>query len=515
MSTAGGFLSRLLQHADTKAKGMREEAEKMRTEDREKKTWELGMLKYGLEQALKRPWSEGGEEQVNEIIKRMKKIQGLSGSDTSYDKVGGLVGKLKQMHEAGQQKGQAATSAPLAPSTSPTQPAPTVQFPSGEKTFQGALPSLDAPQPQLNPAQAAIGQKALAKKSHGLGKILHPLETGIKDAVTGRGIVSRYMQPPILRGMNMPENLTHPVSGGQPPPQAFSRDEGLTASMFRGLEERGTSKGKAERAELEAEVGRPLTDTEAAYHYGLASAPTAGKFPKPVFKGEALVGIEDPSTGKTYTDPQTMPPDIRKVWDDIHKEVATEEKRKTEDRIATENRAFNHHVQAMTTAFQNAMASSDYKAAQKIVNDSKKDYDGAVDRMKTMDKNLVSALRGDQQAMLSLVANHIGMTLGAQKGARITRAVWEEAIQSAPWLASKAAKFDERGYLSGVTLTTDQMHQMVNLAHEKVDILHDHVGRVEEEYQDALGARGPSKKRSLPSLNRKPPKTADEYLSAH
>src|SRR5208282_2837074 len=131
MSTAGGFLSRLLQHADTKAKGMREEAEKMRTEDREKKTWELGMLKYGLEQALKRPWSEGGEEQVNEIIKRMKKIQGLSGSDTSYDKVGGLVGKLKQMHEAGQQKGPAAT---------PTQPAPTAQFPSGEKTFQGDLP---------------------------------------------------------------------------------------------------------------------------------------------------------------------------------------------------------------------------------------------------------------------------------------------------------------------------------------------------------------------------------------
>src|SRR5208282_2374956 len=102
----------------------------------------------------------------------------------------------------------------------------------------------------------------------------------IKDAVTGRGIVSRYMQPPILRGMNMPENLTHPVSGGQPPPQAFSRDEGLTAGMFRGGED-GAAMGRANRAELEAEVGRPLTDTEAAYHYGLVPAPTAGKFPKP------------------------------------------------------------------------------------------------------------------------------------------------------------------------------------------------------------------------------------------
>ena len=57
--------------------------------------------------------------------------------------------------------------------------------------------------------------------------------------------------------------------------------------------------------------------------------------------------------------------------------------------------------------------------------------------MNTMDKNLKDALAGDQQAMLSLVANHIGMTLGAQKGARINQAVWNEAVESAPWLARR------------------------------------------------------------------------------
>lgn len=73
----------------------------------------------------------------------------------------------------------------------------------------------------------------------------------------------------------------------------------------------------------------------------------------------------------------------------------------------------------------------------KEYSDTKKDYEAAVDRMNTMDRNLANALRGDQQAMISLVANHIGMTLGGQKGARINQAVWNEAVQSAPWLADR------------------------------------------------------------------------------
>lgn len=87
-------------------------------------------------------------------------------------------------------------------------------------------------------------------------------------------------------------------------------------------------------------------------------------------------------------------------------------------------------------------------------------------RLAIMEHNLDSALRGDQQAMVSLVANHIGMTLGAQKGARINQAVWDEAIKSRPWLQGAQAKFDDRGYLSGVTLSPEQMHQMVDLAKE-------------------------------------------------
>jgi hypothetical protein len=92
-------------------------------------------------------------------------------------------------------------------------------------------------------------------------------------------------------------------------------------------------------------------------------------------------------------------------------------------------------------------------------------------RLTIMQQNLKDALANpeDQQAMLSLVANHIGMTLGAQKGARINQAVWNEAVQSAPWLQNVAAKWGPDGYLQGVTLTPGQMKQMVVLAKQRRD----------------------------------------------
>ena len=66
-------------------------------------------------------------------------------------------------------------------------------------------------------------------------------------------------------------------------------------------------------------------------------------------------------------------------------------------------------------------------------------------RLRVMLDNEREALKGNQQAMLSLVANHIGMTLGAQKGARINQAVWNEATESAPWMAAIDAKWSPDG----------------------------------------------------------------------
>lgn len=98
-----------------------------------------------------------------------------------------------------------------------------------------------------------------------------------------------------------------------------------------------------------------------------------------------------------------------------------------------------------------------------------KRYETAMDaeqRLSRMEASYKEATtKGDQQAMLALLTDHIGMTLGLQKGARITKDILNEATQSQPWLAKMEAKFDDRGYLSGVTLGPDQMRQMLQLGY--------------------------------------------------
>lgn len=92
----------------------------------------------------------------------------------------------------------------------------------------------------------------------------------------------------------------------------------------------------------------------------------------------------------------------------------------------------------------------------------------SAERMNVMTESYEKAIKDhDQQAMLNLLANHLGMTMGLQKGARLTKDIINEAKQSQPWLAGIQSKFDKDGYLSGVTLSPNQMLQMVNLGQER------------------------------------------------
>lgn len=204
--------------------------------------------------------------------------------------------------------------------------------------------------------------------------------------------------------------------------------------------------------------------------------------------GVTILTDED---GTQYTDLSQIPKDRK----DLLGMYTTAEKKfskSEDDREIAKTKASAEH---MAAAFQNALAASDYKLAQRDINKADLDYQASIDRQKTMDENLKDIQKGyrdgkvNQQAMLSLVANHIGMTLGAQKGARITRAVWDEAIQSAPWLSRVGAQWSPEGYLTGVTVTEDQAKQMVDLAHQKVGVLNDHVGRLKDQYADALGVK--------------------------
>lgn len=102
-------------------------------------------------------------------------------------------------------------------------------------------------------------------------------------------------------------------------------------------------------------------------------------------------------------------------------------------------------------------------------------YQDSVSRYNVMADALPKALAGDQQAMINLLYNHIGMTIGLQKGARITRDIIEEAQHSAPWMATLLARVGVgNGFemtpdlLRGVVLPPETMHNMLSLAENRL-----------------------------------------------
>ncbi len=102
------------------------------------------------------------------------------------------------------------------------------------------------------------------------------------------------------------------------------------------------------------------------------------------------------------------------------------------------------------------------------LNKNLEDARSADTRFRVMTDAVPAALHGDQQAMVNILTNHVGMTLGLQRGARITQAIYGEAEQSAPWLARVQAHFDPNtGYLTGAVLTPEQIHQMVGLGQDR------------------------------------------------
>jgi hypothetical protein len=212
---------------------------------------------------------------------------------------------------------------------------------------------------------------------------------------------------------------------------------------------------------------------------------------RPKYDGGRLLGIEDPNSGEFLTDPDKMPPEARAIYD----KAQAIDKQKDDAKRLDEDRRFNRQLELQTTAFQNALKRNDYTTAQKAVKDADKNYQDAIDRQKTMDQNVADIAEAqksgkqNQQAMMSLLANHIGMTSGAQPKMRMSKAQWDEAKDSVPLLDRIEAKFDKDGYLSGVVLTNEQVNQMVELAHQKTGVLKDHVERIKTENADALGQK--------------------------
>lgn len=151
---------------------------------------------------------------------------------------------------------------------------------------------------------------------------------------------------------------------------------------------------------------------------------------------------------------------------------------------------FHQALVKISAQAQQAMDKGDYEGARKIIRDSQVASNNATNRDVTMHKNLDDAMSGNQQAMVSLAGNHVLMITGAgEKGnIRATKLIWEDAVKSAPWMQRIQAKFSKDGYLEGVTLTPEQMKQMVALADEKVQTMHDSTAHLNSTFNQSLAA---------------------------
>ena len=86
-------------------------------------------------------------------------------------------------------------------------------------------------------------------------------------------------------------------------------------------------------------------------------------------------------------------------------------------------------------------------------------------RLSRMVRNAELAKRGDQQAAVALLSDHVAMTL-RQPGSNMMRpsqAQWKEAEQSSDLISRLQARWGNDGYLTGVVLTPEQVDQMTHL----------------------------------------------------
>lgn len=138
-----------------------------------------------------------------------------------------------------------------------------------------------------------------------------------------------------------------------------------------------------------------------------------------------------------------------------------------------QGQAQNHQDQMANAAATRAAAASsrDDKQDASVRQAAFKAFTPAMDsgeRFNVMAQNYLDAAKNhDQQAMLSLLANHLGMTMGLQKGARLNKDIIQDAVKSQPYLQGMASHFDKNGYLDGVTLSVPQMQQMVGLGRDR------------------------------------------------
>ena len=185
--------------------------------------------------------------------------------------------------------------------------------------------------------------------------------------------------------------------------------------------------------------------------------------------GQPHIMERDPATGQYSIDRGIAPPNFAMtgLYDPVTANVGG----------TLMPASFNKRTGAVTVAKVQGGATVLPHDASAQVGKSMEQARGADTRYRVMVDNERAALEGNQQAMLNILANHMGMTQGLQKGSRINQAMWDEAMGSAPWMERILSRFTKvdpttgdrviTQPLKGLTLSPEQIKQMVDLGYDR------------------------------------------------
>jgi hypothetical protein len=114
--------------------------------------------------------------------------------------------------------------------------------------------------------------------------------------------------------------------------------------------------------------------------------------------------------------------------------------------------------------------------------DAKKDFSNASTNLSMMLKTSDAAKKGDGSAQVGILANYLKTVVGGQgTGLRITKAEWDAAAKTRPWMTGIQATFSPAGIMTGAAIAPSQVDQMIQEVHQKTKALH-------ETYQSAQQA---------------------------
>ena len=206
----------------------------------------------------------------------------------------------------------------------------------------------------------------------------------------------------------------------------------------------------------------------------LAGVSSAAAGLKPIASGGVTIGVTangKPYFAKDVDDPDT-PEEVKAFFASLDEgqkaKIAQKEKERQEQFAEMEKRqrtSLGAAMQRTIYQFQNALATKQAGIADAVVGKQQQQVATDMSLENRMQELLPQALAGNQQAMVGIVANHIAMTTH-QPGAamRPTKALFDEAANSQPWLQSVTKRFSPDGVLIGITLSPEQIQNMVELA---------------------------------------------------